>query len=248
MQQTIEDTLARVLRLGEPVRLTVAGRTDAGVHASGQVAHVDVPPTVWARERERVERRLAAVLPGDVRVRSVREAPVGFDARFSAVSRRYEYRLCDRPSIADPVRRNDTGWHRRQLDAGAMATASERMVGVHDFAAYCKRREGATTIRRLLVYTWRRVADGLLVAEVEADAFCHTMVRALVGAAVAVGEGRRPPDWPYWVLRAAVRDPAVTVMPAHGLALREVRYPPDAELATRAAQARQLRGPIVSSP
>lgn len=242
VQQVIEDALARVLRLTEPVALTVAGRTDAGVHARGQVAHADLPERAWSAERERVVRRLAGVLPADVRVPAVTEAAAGFDARFSAIARRYEYRIRDDTAGADPLRRVDTVWHRRPLDAAAMAAASEALVGEHDFAAYCRRREGATTIRRLLAYTWRRAGDGVLVAHVEADAFCHTMVRGLVGAAVAVGEGRRARDWPYEVLRAGVRDPAVTVMPAHGLTLCEVRYPPDARLAARAREARQRRG------
>lgn len=241
VQQVIEDALARVLRLGEPVALTVAGRTDAGVHARGQVAHADLPESTWQAEGDRLVRRLAGVLPADVRIPAVARAAEGFDARFSATARRYEYRIRDEPAAADPLRRGDTVWYRRPLSAEAMAAASEGLVGEHDFAAYCKRREGATTIRHLLTYTWRRAGDGVLVGEVESDAFCHNMVRSLVGAAVAVGEGRRAPGWPYEVLRAGVRDPAVPVMPAHGLTLCEVRYPPDPDLAARAREARQRR-------
>lgn len=243
VQETIERALARVLRLDEPPRLTVAGRTDAGVHATGQVAHVDLPASVWSAEQGLVLRRLAGVLPPDVRVRTASAAPAGFDARFSAVERRYVYRLCDDVARPDPLRRHDTVAHKRPLDAAAMDEASRALTGEHDFAAFCRPREGATTVRTLRRYTWHRDADGVLVGEVAADAFCHNMVRALVGAAVAVGEGRRPAGWPVEVLARGVRDPAVTVMPAHGLTLVEVRYPPDAELAARAARARNRRVP-----
>lgn len=241
VQETIEWALAQVLRLARPARLTVAGRTDGGVHATGQVAHVDLPAPVWADEREVLVRRLAGVLPPDVRVWGVSAAPEGFDARFSALARRYAYRICDHPSGPDPLRRHDTVTHRRPLDVAAMDEAGRLLAGERDFAAYCRAREGATTIRTLLRYAWRRDAEGVLVADVEADAFCHNMVRALVGAAVAVGEGRRPVEWPAEVLARGVRDSAVTVMPPHGLTLVEVRYPPDAGLAARAAQARNRR-------
>ena len=122
-----------------------------------------------------------------------------------------------------------------------MAEASEPLVGLQDFAAFCKRREGATTIRTLLELAWERDGDGLAVATVRADAFCHHMVRALVGCLVAVGEGRRPVGWPAEVLAAGVRDPAVTVVPAHGLTLEEVGYPDAAGLAARADRARARR-------
>jgi tRNA pseudouridine38-40 synthase len=240
VQGTIEPALSRVLRLAEPARLTVAGRTDAGVHATGQVAHVDLPASVWADERELLVRRLAGVLPPDVRVHAVSAVPDGFDARFSALARRYAYRICDHPAGPEPLRRHDTVAHRRPLDAAAMDEAGRGLVGERDFAAYCRPREGATTVRTLLRYGWRR-DGGVVVADVEADAFCHHMVRALVGAAVAVGEGRRPVEWPAEVLARGVRDSAVTVMPAHGLTLVEVRYPAGPELAARAAQARNRR-------
>jgi tRNA pseudouridine38-40 synthase len=122
-----------------------------------------------------------------------------------------------------------------------MNAAAQLLTGEHDFAAYCKRRAGATTIRRLLALTWNRAADGVLEARVEADAFCHSMVRALVGALLTVGEGRRPVQWPGEVLAAGIRDSAVPVVPPHGLCLEEVRYPPDPDLAARAAATRQVR-------
>ncbi len=240
--------LGRILRY-EGVRLTVAGRTDAGVHARGAVAHVEVPRAAYDALPGRSDRspgaaavaRLRGVLPADIVVRRVTEVPEGFDARFSATQRRYSYRLSDRPWELDPLRRREVVTHPRALDATAMDAAARALVGLADFAAFCKKREGASTIRTLLEYSWLRDADGVLVATVVADAFCHSMVRALVGVVVPVGEGRRPPGWALEVLRAGVRDPAVTVMPPHGLVLEEVSYPPDDGLARRARQARAVR-------
>ena len=249
--------LSTVLRAGEPVRLAVAGRTDAGVHARGQVVHADIGTGAWRALPGRSDRtpaeaalsRLRGVLPADVVVHAVRVAPEGFDARFSALRRRYLYRLCDDPVSADPLRRRDTVLHKRPLDVAAMDAAARRLVGLNDFAAFCRRREGATTVRTLLEYSWLRLDDGTLGATVVADAFCHSMVRALVGAVVPVGEGRRTPDWPVEVLRARRRDPAVGVMPARGLSLEEVVYPDDAGLAARAAESRAVRSlPASAAP
>jgi len=233
--------LERVLRLPSPPKLTVAGRTDAGVHARGQVAHADVPAAAWSGVAGRALSRLASVLPPDVRVRAAAPAPAGFDARFSALWRRYTYRVCDEEAAADPLRRHETLWYFRPLDLAAMNEAAHSLLGEHDFAAFCRKREGATTIRALRALDWRRDRPGIAIATVVADAFCHNMVRSLVGALLAVGEGRRPPGWPAAVLAAAVRDPAVRVVPPHGLCLEEIGYPPPGELAARAAAARALR-------
>jgi len=184
---------------------------------------------------------MAGLLPADIRVRSITVAPDGFDARFSALCRRYSYRVCDDPAAADPLRRGDTLWHRRPLDVARMNEAAEAVLGEHDFAAFCRRREGASTVRSLIRLEWARPPSGETVAEVVADAFCHNMVRALVGALLAVGDGRRPVGWPDAVLAAGVRDPAVHVAPPHPLCLEEVRYPPDAELASRALATRRRR-------
>ena len=240
MAGVLEEALSRILRLD--AALTVAGRTDAGVHATGQVAHLDVPAPVWESTGPSLVRRLAGVLPGDIRVPSVGLAPEGFDARFGALYRRYEYRVSDAPWGAAPLRRADTlAWPRR-LDLAAMQRASEVLVGEHDFAAYCRRREGATTIRALQELSWRRDGD-VLTASVRADAFCHQMVRSLVGALLAVGDGRHDAAWPASLLRLRERADAVVVAPAHGLTLVEVRYPPDAELAARAGLTRRRRTP-----
>jgi tRNA pseudouridine38-40 synthase len=186
---------------------------------------------------------MAGALPPDLRLRGVRLAPGGFDARFSALWRRYRYRVCDDPVAADPLRRHETLWYPRGVSLDRMNEAAAALLGEHDFAAFCRRREGATTVRELLRLDWARDGDGVAVATVVADAFCHNMVRALIGALLAVGEGRREPGWPHRVLAAAARDHGVHVAPAHGLCLEEVRYPPDAELAARAAATRRVRGP-----
>jgi tRNA pseudouridine38-40 synthase len=238
VQGELEEALARVLRV--PVALTVAGRTDAGVHARGQVAHADLPP---AALQLGLVRRLAGMLPPDVRVRAVQPAPDGFDARFSAVWRRYAYRVVDDPAAADPLRRYDTLSWPRPLDRDAMQAAADQLLGERDFAAFCKRRDGATTVRALQQLDWDRDRTGVLTATVRADAFCHSMVRSLIGALLAVGEGRRPPDWPAAQLARTGRSSEVTVAPAHGLTLVEVGYPPDAELAARARQTRRRREP-----
>ncbi|MGH3249706.1 MAG: tRNA pseudouridine synthase A, partial [Trebonia sp.] len=221
--------------------LTVAGRTDSGVHARGQVAHADLPVQSWAAHAEVVLRRLSRALPPDIRVRSIGPAPDGFDARFSALWRRYAYRICDDPARADPLRRRDTLWNSRPLDLAAMNEAAALLLGEHDFAAFCRKREGATTVRALRRLEWERDPDGAAVGCVVADAFCHNMVRALVGALLPVGEGSRPPSWPAEVLVAEVRDPAVRVVAPHGLSLEEVRYPDPGQLAARATLTRRLR-------
>ena len=247
---TLLEGLGTVLRT-DPAELglVVAGRTDSGVHAAGQVCHIDAPRDGWDALPGRSDldppaamvRRLAGILPGDIRVRTAVIAPDGFDARFSAVRRRYAYRVCDHPAGPPPLRRHDVFWCRRPLDVPAMDAAARRMAGLHDFAAYCRRREGATTVRTLIEYSWQRDDDGLAVATVVADAFCHSMVRALVGGSLAVGEGRKPVGWPAEVLAGRVRHPGVNVAPPHGLVLAEVSYPPDDELAVRAQQARAMR-------
>jgi tRNA pseudouridine38-40 synthase len=236
VQGEIEDALAVVTRAETPPRLTVAGRTDAGVHAIGQVAHVDLPVTVDLTE---LQRRLQGRLPHDIAVRDLGPAADGFDARFAAIGRRYRYRIAD--DIPDPLRRRDTVAWRRPLDVAAMEAATHGLVGEHDFAAFCRPRPGATTIRTLRRLTVYRDEAGVVIVSAEADAFCHHQVRSMVGALLAVGEGGRPVEWPTEVLATAVRNGGVQVAPAHGLTLIGVDYPGDHELATRAEQARRRR-------
>lgn len=247
VQGDLEAALDTVLR-ATGTALTVAGRTDTGVHARGQVAHVDLDPEALLAAASRstdppeiaLLRRLNGVLAPDVRVHRITPAPPGFDARFSAVWRRYCYRIADDPAVVDPLTRGHVLAWPRPLDLDRMNDAAALLVGEHDFASFCKKREGATTIRSLLDLSWTRVA-GVAEATVRADAFCHNMVRSLVGCLIAVGEGRREPGWARDVLAARARDSAVTVVQAHGLTLEEVGYPADDDLAAQAERSRTVR-------
>ncbi|SNC62657.1 tRNA pseudouridine38-40 synthase [Kytococcus aerolatus] len=250
--RTVEEELHAALGVitrGAVGPLTVAGRTDAGVHATGSVCHVDLEEAAWAAVPGRSDRppaealvtRLRGVLPPDLVVHAATEVTADFDARFSALRRRYTYLLADRVTSVDPRQRRMVVSWRRELDVEAMDRAAGRLTGLQDFAAFCKPREGATTIRTLEEFTWERRADGVVVGRVVADAFCHSMVRALVGGVVPVGEGRRAEEWPAEVLAGRQRVGAVTVMPAHGLTLTEVEYPPAHEWARRAQEARRSR-------
>lgn len=253
VQGELENALALMFRReGAPASLVVAGRTDAGVHARGQVVHLDLePPHLTRLERlshggaplPALVRKLNGIAgrAGDIRIHRAVMAPEGFDARFSALWRRYEYRIADVAAFQDPRARAYTVWHPRELDADAMDAAARSLAGLADWAAYCRPRAGATTIRDLQEYSWSRDADGVLVARVVADAFCHSMVRALVGACVAVGEGVLGTGDPLALRDAGERTSAFKVMPAAGLTLMEVGYPPDEELAARAERTRGLR-------
>lgn len=248
VQGSLEEALTQALRVAE-VPVTCAGRTDTGVHARGQVVHLDVAPEALAAAAgrstappaEALLRRLNGILPPDVRIRGASEVTEAFDARFSATWRRYAYRVVDTVAAVDPLTRSHVLAWPRPLDVGAMNEAAAHVVGEHDFAAFCKRREGATTIRRLTELAWRRAEGGVVVADVRADAFCHHMVRSLVGCLLAVGEGTRPRDWPAGVLARRERDPRVKVARAHGLTLEEVGYPADDQLAAQAVATRRVR-------
>lgn len=273
VQGVLEDALATVFRrTGPEPRLTVAGRTDAGVHATGQVAHCDLTPEQWAglarpqRASARPQRGAAArtarprtealrhrlngiVGPdSDVVVTAVTVAPEGFDARFSPVWRRYAYRVADLDAPHDPLRRGHTLWYPAQLDPVAMEAGALTLLGLHDFASFCKPREGATTIRTLQEFRWHREPDGVLVASLQADAFCHSMARAMVGATLAVGAGRLAPERLEELRRAAERTSAFVVAPAKGLVLTEVGYPPDDALGARATQTRARRDAVGHRP
>jgi tRNA pseudouridine38-40 synthase len=256
VQGVLEDALGTVFRSpADPPRLTVAGRTDAGVHATGQVAHLDVPErrlAGLARARggspapspaDALARRLNGIagLRSDVVVRRASIAPDGFDARFSPLWRRYEYRIADALAERNPLHRGFTTWYPAELDVELMAAAARELLGLHDWAAYCRPREGATTIRDLLEFEWVRGADGVIVAHLKADAFCHSMVRALVGAGVAVGEGKLGAGRLPVIRDDAKRTNEFKVMPAVGLTLVEVGYPTEAELHARAEQTRARR-------
>lgn len=244
-QRTVQGELQRVLThlTQEGVELTCAGRTDAGVHARGQVAHLDVRSAALPSVR-----RLNRALPDDIRVLDVTEVAPAFDARFSALWRRYSYTVSDDPRGPDPLRRRyelDTG---RELDIPAMNEAAKPLIGEHDFTSFCKIKEHGTTVREILSLAWEREVDlrtGMTsaVMHVTADAFCHSMVRSLVGALLAVGERRKPIEFPKTALDLHAREAGVTVMPAHPLVLEEVGYPPASEWANRQEETRTLRTP-----
>jgi tRNA pseudouridine38-40 synthase len=258
VQGELEAALATVFRKhGTPPRLTVAGRTDVGVHALGQVVHLDLTPAQLASlDRPHrggpparslgpnaLGRRLNGIagLKSDIVVTRSAIADDGFDARFSALWRRYEYRIADPAAVRDPRRRNHTLWHPADLDLEAMDAAARSLLGLHDFAAYCRPRPGATTIRTLQDFRWRRDSDGVLVATLQADAFCHSMVRALVGACVAAGDGRLAVERAAGIRDETTRTSEFIVLPARGLTLLEVGYPDAAELAERAILTRTKR-------
>lgn len=263
IQGSLEKALALLIR--RDVRTVVAGRTDAGVHARGQVLHCDLTAEEWSRlgggrpegPAKVLERRLGGVLarilgterrnrglpeaPGAIVIRGVCEAPAGFDARFSAIARRYTYRIDDGVAGYDPLARHSTWWVKEPLNVTAMAVAVEPVVGLHDFLSFCKPRSGATTVREVRDISVVRGGDGVIDIRIEADAFCHNMVRSVVGAAVRVGKGERPVQWVADRLLQQERSSDMLLAPPQGLVLESVLYPDDIELAVRAQQTRARR-------
>lgn len=255
--RTVAGELSRALRVlfRTDIPLVVAGRTDSGVHATGQVAHIDVPTaglqTLVPRDLldhdptsagvRGLLRRLAGLLPPDIRVRGAALAADGFDARFAALRRHYRYRVGTAEWGSEPLRRRDTWDVRRPLDVTRMQTAADALIGLHDFASYCKPREGATTVRELQRLSVSPAERDVVAVDVTADAFCHSMVRSLVGSLVAVGQGREPVGAPAALLALAARTSQAKIAPARGLTLIGVDYPADAELAARVAVTRTVR-------
>jgi len=229
VQEIVEVALSTVAQ--SPEQTIVAGRTDAGVHATGQVIHVDVPESL---ELEDLAYKLNRILDEDVRINNIEIAPPAFHARFSALRRYYEYRILDENKVIQPLARLNTAPWYRPLDVDVMNRASALLLGTHNYAAFCKYREGATTIRTLETYQWRRDEEGCLVADVVADAFCYSMVRNLVGAIVCVADGRKDPEWISTLLEDKERVSDSLVFPARGLTLYKVDYPDAAELLERA--------------
>ena len=234
IQDLVEEAIARISR-GD-VESVVAGRTDAGVHATGQVIHVDLPDAVFADGLTYIDLRykLNRILDEDVRIMGISDAPEGFHARFSALRRIYTYKILDNNDVIPPLSRYDVAPWYRPLDVELMNKASELVLGHHDFAAFCKFKEGGTTIRTLETYRWRRDETGLLVADVIADAFCYSMVRNLVGAVVCVADGRKDPSWMAELLANKERVSDSLVFPARGLSLTRVEYPTNDQLIERA--------------
>jgi len=241
VQGTLDAALATILRV-DTIQSTVAGRTDAGVHATSQTAHVDVDDSV---KPDQLTRRLNSILSsGAIRVRRVTAAPPGFDARYSSIFRRYEYRVSDAASVRDPRSRRFTLWIDNHLDMNLMNEAATSLLGLHDWTTYCRPRPGATRVRELQIFRWRRENDGTLVAEVQADAFCHNMVRNLVGVCIAVGRGKLKVSEAVTLREERTRTSAFIVIPPHGLTLVEVGYPADDEVGDRAELSRTRREPV----
>ena len=237
VQEEFEKAFATIIR--HQCESIVAGRTDAGVHATAQIIHIDVPESTDLSD---LAYRLNRLLDIDLRVLEIEAAPEGFHARFSALRRHYQYQIVDANKAINPLDRYDRASWYRPLDLARLNEASALLLGEHDFAAFCKFREGATTIRTLEKFQWERKADGLLVAQVVADAFCYSMVRNLVGSAVCVAEGRFEPSWIAEMLANRERISESMVFPAEGLTLVQVDYPENAELITRAALTISRRG------
>jgi tRNA pseudouridine38-40 synthase len=237
VQEEFEKAFATIVR--HQCESIVAGRTDAGVHATAQIIHVDVPENTDLAD---LAYRLNRLLDTDLRVLEIEVAPEGFHARFSALRRHYQYQIVDANKAINPLDRYDRASWYRPLDLARLNEASALLLGEHDFAAFCKYREGATTIRTLETFQWERKEDGLLVAQVVADAFCYSMVRNLVGSAVCVAEGRFEPSWIAEMLANRERISDSMVFPAEGLTLVQVDYPNNAQLLARAALTISRRG------
>jgi tRNA pseudouridine38-40 synthase len=234
IQDLVEEAISRIARVD--VESIVAGRTDAGVHATGQVVHVDVPDSIFGAELTYKDLRykLNRILDEDVRIMAITDAPAGFHARFSALRRYYSYKILDNNDVIPPLSRHDVASWYRPLEVELMNKASALVLGHHDFAAFCKFKEGGTTIRTLEKFQWQRSSDGILVADVVADAFCYSMVRNLVGAVVCVADGRKDPSWMGELLANKERVSDSLVFPARGLTLYQVDYPSDDQLLERA--------------
>ena len=244
VQGSLEEALAIALRCDRSlITSVVAGRTDAGVHALHQVCHVEIPDGVKLGKLDSLLKRVQGTLrTDDIALHQISLAPEGFDARFSAMSRTYEYRIDDRGSKRNPLHHLFTYRSSFSLDDAAMNAVSQKLCGLHDFAAFCRPKPGATTIRHLTHFAWTRDGDGILTGSVIADAFCHSMVRSLVGSAVAVGRGRLSVKEVVELRDKGQRTSAWTTMAAKGLTLISVEYPPDELVASRALDTRTRRG------
>lgn len=230
VQGEVENALRIAFHLKEEVQTIVGGRTDAGVHARGQVIHTDVPESVLKEDFGKIAYSLNGLLDADIRILSLIQAPYGFDARFSAIARTYSYSFSD--GAPQPLYRNFVVPAWRKLDVESMNKASEQLIGLNDFTAFCKRTQFGTSIRTLNQFDWRHTDFGVM-ATLQADAFCHSMVRSLVGCVLSVGEGKRDINYPKAVLDTKARQDEVVTMPAHGLVLEKIIYPSDDELMAR---------------
>jgi tRNA pseudouridine38-40 synthase len=237
VQGELENAISTLLRVDRVV-VQCAGRTDAGVHATAQVIHFDITEKD-AMEMKDLTYRINAILPEDISIQELEVTAADFDARFAALSRRYEYLIYQ--GQRNPLLRDRAHRSYLPLDVPAMNDASQALIGLHDFSAFCKKREGATTIRTLMKFDWTETADGLIKVELEADAFCYSMVRGLIGAVLAIGEGKFDKAWLENYLAGREREAHVFAAPALGLTLVDVKYPDASEYAKRIAETLQVR-------
>lgn len=238
VQGEVESALFTLFQ--QNLETTVAGRTDAGVHATGQVFHVDLPDI----DQGDLVYRLNRILSDEIRIKSVQKVSSDFHARFGALRRHYIYKIIDGNRAIDPLKRFDIAPWYRELDLEKMNKAAEMLIGERDFFSFARFRENSTTIRDLQRFTFSRDESGLITAEISADAFLYNMVRSLIGAMVYIGEGRFPVDWAREVLERKERPSDSIVFPARGLTFVGVDYPEDSQLAARVAKTMALRKSI----
>ena len=239
IQGEVESALSTLYR--RELETIVAGRTDAGVHAINQVAHVDLPITDPGFEFESLTYRLNRILTEEIRIKSVERAAKDFHARFTALRRHYIYKILDGNQVLEPLQRFDTAPWYRELDVANMNDAARSLIGQQDFFSFAKYRENSTTIRELQRFDFERRKDGVIISHISADAFCYNMVRALIGTMVYIGEGRFPVSWARELLEKRERPSDSLVFPARGLTFIGVDYPKDEELAARATKTMNLR-------
>ncbi len=241
-QPTVAGVLGAAIEkvVGHPVRLTCAGRTDAGVHALGQVVHADLRPRGGRLDLSALVSSCNKLAGPKVAVVSAEVAPEGFDARRSALSRRYRYAVWNSP-VPNPLIASWSWQVADSLDLRSLRAGADTLVGEHDFAAFCRRppgqEAGRPQVRRVLGAGWKAGPGPLLAFEIEAGSFCHQMVRSLVGALVEVGRGRMTVADLVAVLRSGDRSLAPSPAPAHGLCLLGVSYPGEHERTCPASSA-----------
>jgi len=223
VQGELEAALTTLTGATDSVTTVGAGRTDAGVHARGQVAHADVSAEQWQVIADKPAERLNAITPDDIVIHATSLAEEGFDARFSAIWRRYRYYLCDDVSGFDPLARGFVVVWPKTLDVALMHEVGQGLIGEHDMAVFCRRRPNSSTLRNLHSLSVTR-AGPYVTAEFVATSYCHSMVRSIVGAVLAVGDQRRTPRWFAGLLGKSERDPEIQVAPPAGLVLEEVGY------------------------
>jgi len=238
IQGELEKSLKQIFN--QTIKTIAAGRTDRGVHARGQWVHFDLPQSAWQKVKD-AKYSLNHVLPSDIRILEIEKVIEDFDARYSALWRRYTYWVADKTHQLDPLRRHYVYKYGYKLDLAKLNKTSQMLIGLHDFATYCKPREHSSTVRNLMQFDWQ-VIDGLFVAELKADAFCYGLVRNLIGAVLPAGAGLIAIDEPKVRLVKKQRSETIFQAPANGLVLEEISYPAPA---LWAAQSKITRNPRV---